>query len=136
MNRTLLKKVRCILSNSSLFKNFWTETASTACYLVNRSPSTIIGLKTPEAVWSGKPIEYSDLRIFGCPAYTHVNDSKLELRSKRCIFVGYPSGIKGYRLWCPDPKSPKLIISRDVIFDESTMLHSKKEISKIGRAHV
>ena len=37
--------------------------------------------------------------------------------------------MKGYRLWCPDPKSPKFVISRDVTFDEMSMLSSKKESS-------
>ncbi|KAL5740548.1 hypothetical protein ACOSQ2_029728 [Xanthoceras sorbifolium] len=136
MNRTLLEKVRCMLSNSGLSKDFWAEAASTACHLVNRSPSTAIGIKTPEELWSGKPAEYSDLKVFGCPAYAHVNDGKLEPRSKRCIFIGYPSGVKGYKLWCPDPNSPKVIISRDVVFDESAMLHPVKETSARKETYV
>jgi hypothetical protein len=67
------------------------------------------------------------LKNFGCPAYCHVNDGKLEPRSKKCIFLSYADGVKGYRLWCSDPKSPKFIISRDVVFDESAMLHPRKE---------
>jgi hypothetical protein len=55
-----------------------------------------------------------------------VNDGKLELRSKKCIFLGYTDRVKGYRLWCFDPKSHKFIVSRDVVFDESTMLHPRK----------
>ncbi|GJT48324.1 retrovirus-related pol polyprotein from transposon TNT 1-94 [Tanacetum coccineum] len=39
-----------------------------------RSPSTAIGLKTPQEVWSDKPFDYSNLRIFGRPACAHVND--------------------------------------------------------------
>jgi len=35
--------------------------------------------------------------------------------------------VKGYRLWCIDLHPPKFIISRDVKFNESTMLHSSKE---------
>jgi len=35
--------------------------------------------------------------------------------------------VKGYRLWYPDPKSPKFVISRDVIFDENFTLQSRKE---------
>ncbi|KAH9704893.1 Integrase catalytic domain-containing protein [Citrus sinensis] len=38
---------------------------------------------------------------------------------------GYPSGTKGYKLWCVDFKPPKCIISRDVIFNESEMLKSQ-----------
>ena len=87
---------------------------------MNRSPTTSIELKTPEEVWSGKPADYSNLRVFGCPAYAHVNEGKLEPRSKKCVFVGYPENVKGYKLWCPE--SSKFLISRDVIFNESAML--------------
>ncbi|GKF72770.1 hypothetical protein Tco_0208884, partial [Tanacetum coccineum] len=34
---------------------------------------------------------------------------------------------KGYRLWCPDGKSSRFLISRDVTFDESAMLKKKEE---------
>ena len=44
------------------------------------------------------------------------------------------NGVKGYRLWCSNPKSPKFIISRDVIFNETTMLHLKKESSTVSDA--
>jgi len=37
---------------------------------------------------------------------------------QRAIFLGYTSGVKGYRLWCPNPKSPKFVISGDITFDE------------------
>jgi len=63
-----------------------------ACYLVNRSPSTSIECKTPVEVWSGTPVDYSDLRIFGCPAYAHTNDKKLERRAHKCIVLGYAQG--------------------------------------------
>nr|KYP59920.1 Retrovirus-related Pol polyprotein from transposon TNT 1-94 [Cajanus cajan] len=66
MNRTLLEKRRYLLSNAGLTKSFWAEAVNTACYLVNGSPSTIIGCKTPTEVWSTKPANYSILRIFGC----------------------------------------------------------------------
>ena len=67
--------------------------------------------------------------MFGCPAYAHVRDGKLEPRAKKCIFLGYASGVKGYRLWCNDTKSPGLIISRDVTFNESALLDSQREKS-------
>ncbi|KAJ4971061.1 hypothetical protein NE237_004160 [Protea cynaroides] len=41
-----------MLSNSGLEKDFWAEAVNTACYLVNRSPSTAIECKTPNEVWS------------------------------------------------------------------------------------
>ena len=36
--------------------------------------------------------------------------------------------MKGYRLWYIDLHPPKFIINRDVKFNESTMLHSSKEV--------
>ncbi|KAH9762147.1 Integrase catalytic domain-containing protein [Citrus sinensis] len=45
---------------------------TTATYLINRSPSTALGFKTPQEIWSRKPPDLSNLRIFGCPAYAHI----------------------------------------------------------------
>ncbi|KAG8481224.1 hypothetical protein CXB51_025964 [Gossypium anomalum] len=120
MNRMIMEKVRCMLSNANLPKSFWAEAASTACFLINRSPSVAIEKKTPQEVWSGNPANYSDLKIFGCPAYAHVNNGKLEPRSIKCVFLGYKAGVKGYKLWCPENR--KVLISRDVVFDETAML--------------
>ncbi|KAH9800545.1 Integrase catalytic domain-containing protein [Citrus sinensis] len=53
------------LSNQGLF-------VTTATYLINRSPSTALRFKTPQEIWSGKPPDLSNLRIFGCPAYAHI----------------------------------------------------------------
>ncbi|KAH0645930.1 hypothetical protein KY284_033814 [Solanum tuberosum] len=47
MNRTLLEKVRCMLSNAGLGKEFWAEAITYACHLINRLPSAAIGGKTP-----------------------------------------------------------------------------------------
>ncbi|KAG8492966.1 hypothetical protein CXB51_010297 [Gossypium anomalum] len=76
--------------------------------------------KTPQEVWSGNPANYSNLKIFGCLAYSHVDNGKLESRSIKCVFLGYKAGIKGHKLWCPENR--KVVISRDVVFYETAML--------------
>ena len=96
-----------MFSHSCLSKSFWAEAASTTCYLINRSPNKSIDCNILEDVWLGSPIDYSNLKIFGCPAYSHVNEGKLEPRTKKCIFLGYGLGVKGYRLY--DPESHKVI---------------------------
>ncbi|KAG8481120.1 hypothetical protein CXB51_025896 [Gossypium anomalum] len=139
INRTIMEKVRCMLSNANLPKSFWAEEASTAYFLINRSPSVAIEKKTPQEVWSGIPANYSDSKIFGCPAYAHIDNGKLEPRSIKYVFLGYKAGVKGYKLWCPENR--KVVISRDVVFDETAMLpnlslkdSSNKKKSKVGGA--
>ena len=60
-------------------KRFWAEAANTACYLINMSPSNPLNKKTPIEVWSGTPADYSHLRVFGCTAYAHIDNGKLEV---------------------------------------------------------
>ena len=106
MNMTLVEKVRCMLIYSKLPKTLWAEALNTSCYLVNMSPSTAIGCKTPMELWLGRLDDYAKLRIFGCTAYAHVKQGKLEPRALKYRFLGYPEGVKGYRLWCIDSKPP------------------------------
>ncbi|KAH9763595.1 hypothetical protein KPL70_001222 [Citrus sinensis] len=120
MNRTIVDKTRCMLINSKLSRCFWVEAVSTTCYLVNRSPSAAIDFKTLKEIWFGRPPKFENLRIFGCPAYVHINQGKLNARALKGFFVGYPDGIKGYKVWCGEQR--KCIISRDVVFHEAALL--------------
>ncbi|KAH9779137.1 Integrase catalytic domain-containing protein [Citrus sinensis] len=81
MNMTLMDKVRCMLVQAKLPKGLWAETLLTANYLVNLSPSAALDFKTPFEIWHGKPASYVDLKVFGCPAYAHVNQEKLAPRA-------------------------------------------------------
>ena len=90
MNKTILERVRCMLIFSGLPKTFWAEATVTACYLINRCPSSAIGFKTPIEVWTGHPAKYETLRTFGCIVYAHIRQEKLEARARKCIFLGYP----------------------------------------------
>jgi hypothetical protein len=104
MNRTLDKE-RCMLSGVRLGKEFWwAEAVGTACYLVNRSPSSMLDDKTPQYVYTGKEPSLTHLKVFGCDAYVHVpkeNMSKLDKKAEKSILIGYEDGIKGYKLWNP-----------------------------------
>ncbi|GJX70600.1 retrovirus-related pol polyprotein from transposon TNT 1-94 [Tanacetum coccineum] len=127
MNRTIMEKVRCMLSHANLDKDFWVEAATTASYLINCSPHISLDGNIPEILWSGNSVDYSNLRVFGCTVYVHVNEGKLVPRVVKCIFLGYGSGVKGYRVWCPNPKYRKIIHSRDVTFNEDVIINSGKD---------
>ena len=58
---------------------------------------------------------------FGCIAYAFVNPqkrTKLDEKSEKCIFIGYCTQSKGYRLYSPE--SGKIMVSRNVMFDENS----------------
>jgi hypothetical protein len=134
MNRTIISKAHCMLSNSGLSRKFWVAVASTACHLINCSPSTSIGKKTPIEVWSGSPYDYSQLRIFGCVAYAHADNSNLEPRAIKCIFLGYGFGVKAYKLW--NPEAHKSFYSRNGVFNESTMFTLDLESISVEVEHI
>jgi len=88
----------------------------------------ITGRKVAEEVWTSNKVDYFRLRVFGCPAYVHVPSeerSKLDLKSRQLIFLGYEKWVKRYKLW--DPTANRVVISRDVVFDENAMLKSTLE---------
>nr|GEV49489.1 retrovirus-related Pol polyprotein from transposon TNT 1-94 [Tanacetum cinerariifolium] len=75
----------------------------------------------------GNFVDYSNLRVFGCPVYVHVNKGKLVPRAVKCVFLGYGSGVKGYHVWCPNLKYRKIIHSKDVSSYEDVIINSGKD---------
>jgi hypothetical protein len=60
-----------------------------------------------------------NLRIFGCPVYSHIpkdKRNKLEPSRKKGIFMGYSDSSKAYRIYIPEQH--KIKVSRDVTFNE------------------
>jgi hypothetical protein len=96
-----------------------------ACYLINKLPRVALDGKVVEEVWTGNEIDYSGLRVFGCPAYVLIPSEerpKLDPMSRQCVFLGYGKRVKGYKFW--DPMANKAVISRDVVFNENSTLKS------------
>lgn len=63
--------------------------------------------------------KYCTYESFGCNAYAHVHKEKrrkLDDKSVKCIFIGYNTETRSYRLFGPEAK--KVIIRRDVVLDE------------------
>ncbi|XP_066311453.1 uncharacterized protein [Miscanthus floridulus] len=95
------------------------EVVKAAAYLLNRSPTKSLNGRTPFEAWFGRKPSVWHLRTFGCTVFakrTGPSVNKLADRSIPWVFLGYESGTKGYRVY--DPVNKKLIVTRDVIFDE------------------
>ena len=84
-----------------------------ACYILNRLPRAALDGKVAEEVWIGKEVDYSLMRIFECLAYVHIpikERPKLDSKSKKCIFLEFKKGVKGYKFW--DLVAQKVVISK------------------------
>ncbi|CAN0860176.1 Retrovirus-related Pol polyprotein from transposon TNT 1-94 [Linum grandiflorum] len=131
MNRTLLEKARCMLISAGLKSSLWGEAVVTAAYLINRSPSSAISFKTPQEMWTGKKPNLSHLRPFGCTAYSQISQGKLNPRAQKCVMLGYPEGVKGYKLLLVQPGGYKVVVSRDVTFNETEFYYKDKLTSDV-----
>ncbi|CAJ2648156.1 unnamed protein product [Trifolium pratense] len=119
-NRTILNMVRSIISARNVPKKFWPEAVNWATYVINRCPTHAIKDITPEEAWSGIKPYVHHFRVFGCIAHVHipdVNRKKLDGRSIMCVLLGVSEESKAYKLFNPIDK--KIIVSRDVVFEES-----------------
>jgi transposase InsO family protein len=118
-NRTVMNLVRSMLSEKKMPKNFWPEAVNWAIYVLNRSPTLTVKDVTPQEAWSGVKPTAEHFRVFGCISYAHIPDArrtKLTSKSLLCVLLGVSEESKAYRLY--DPTSKKIVVSRDVIFEE------------------
>ncbi|KAK8701527.1 hypothetical protein V6N13_019914 [Hibiscus sabdariffa] len=124
-NRTLLDMVRSMMSHSDLLISFWGHALETAAFTLNRVPSKSVQ-QTQYEIRTGKRPSMSFMKIWGCQAYVkHQMSTKLEPRSHKCIFVGYPKETKGYYFF--SPKENKLFVARTGVFLEKEFLASKRD---------
>ena len=88
-----------MLSEAKLPNSFWAETLNIFAYVINLSPVVALDGDVPNRVWFDKDVSYDHLKVFGCKACVHVpkdERSKLDVKTKQCIFIGYGQDEFGY----------------------------------------
>ncbi|GKC05576.1 retrovirus-related pol polyprotein from transposon TNT 1-94 [Tanacetum coccineum] len=125
-NRTLLDMVRSMMSQTTLPKSFWDYALETAARILNMVPTKKVD-KTPYEIWHGQAPKLSYLKIWGCEALvkrdTLTKPDKLDPRSFRCIFVGYPKETMGYSFY--NPSENKVFVARNAEFFENDLIDLK-----------
>jgi hypothetical protein len=117
-----------LLFQASIPPTFWVEALHTATLLLNILPTKTLHFSTPHFALFKIVPSYEHLRVFGCTCYPNLSATtshKLDPRSAKCVFLGYSSHHKGYR--CLDPLSNRVILSRHVVFDESTFPFAEQQ---------
>ncbi len=100
MNITIMEHARRMRLHEGFPLNMWVEAINNFFYLINRGPSTPWGCGILEEIWTGKKVSYSFLKTYGCEAFAHIgleNRTKLEAKSRKCIFFGYGIDEFSYR---------------------------------------
>ena len=104
------------------------EATRTIVYVQNKISHSALGFKTPEQMFTGKKLEVSHLKIFGCPVFVHIQKekrSKLDPSRKKGIFVGYCEVSKEFRIYIPSYHHME--ISRDLTFGEDATLKKSRK---------
>jgi transposase InsO family protein len=86
MNKTLNKHARSMRLHVGLPKTFWIDAVSTAVYLINKGSFVPLSHRLLEEVWSGKEVNFSHLKFFGCMSYVFINPdarNKLDAKSRK-----------------------------------------------------
>ena len=109
-----------MMSLSELPISFCGYALYSALLILNKVPSKSVE-QTPYEIWTGKKPGFSFLKIWGCWAYVKRLDStKLEPKSDKCLFVGYPRETKGYYFY--NPQENKTFVDLHAIFLEKEFL--------------
>ena len=119
-NRTLMEMARSIMKHMHVPNYLWGEAVRHSAYLLNRIATRAVKDRTPYEVFRDKKPNIDHLRIFGCIGYAKVetpNLKKLDDRSRMLVHLGTEPGSKAY--WLLNPQTWKIIVSRDVVFDET-----------------
>lgn len=106
---------------------FWGECVLTAVHIINRLPTKVLNNKTPYEIIFNKKPNYEHLRVFGCLAYVSKpkKEGKFDERGRANVFIGYPTGQKGYKTY--DIEKKEIHVSMDVIVFENEFPFRKLE---------
>ncbi|GJV01087.1 retrotransposon protein, putative, ty1-copia subclass, partial [Tanacetum coccineum] len=116
--------VRSMMSLTILPLSFWDYALESAARILNMVPTKKVD-KTPYEPWHGKVFNLSYLKVWGCEAHMkRYTPDKLQQRSVKCIFVGYPKETMGYYFYYP-PEN-KIVIERYADFLEKDFILQKE----------
>ena len=113
------------MSLTDLSLSFWGYALETAAFMLNRAPSKSVET-TPYELWFGRKPKLLFLRIRGRDAYVKkLQPDKLEPKSEKCVFIGYPKETVGYTFY--HRSESKIFIAKNGSFLEKEFL--SKEVS-------
>nr|GEY89057.1 retrovirus-related Pol polyprotein from transposon TNT 1-94 [Tanacetum cinerariifolium] len=124
-NRTLVEAARTMLSAAKVPLFFWAEAIVTACFTQNRSLGIPRHEKTPYHIINDRKPSVKFFYIFGFVCYIirdGENLDKMKEKGDECIFVGYSTQLRAYRVF--NKRTRVIMESIHVNFDELPLMAS------------
>ncbi|GKB03525.1 retrovirus-related pol polyprotein from transposon TNT 1-94 [Tanacetum coccineum] len=118
-NRTLVEAARTMLSAAKVPLFFWAEAIATTCFTQNRSLVIPRHEKTPYHIINARKPSVKFFHIFGSLCYIvrdGENLDKMKEKGDACIFVGYSTQSKAYRVF--NKRTRMIVETIHVNFDE------------------
>ena len=125
-NRHLVKTARTLLLHYIVPQRFGGDGILTACYLINRMSSSVLGDQVPHSLlFPNQPLFCLPPCVFDCTCFAHKltpGKDKLFAKAVKCIFLGYSRLQRGYRFYSPD--THRYFVSANVTFFEHSSIFS------------
>ena len=122
-NRHLLEIARGLLFQMHVPKHFWVDVVSTACFLINRMPSSVLNWATfYHHLFPNNALFPIEPKVFECTCFirdVRPQVSKLDLKSLKCTFFWLLSCSKRVSMLLSS-SSTRYFVYIDVTFFETT----------------
>ena len=118
-NRSIEEHATAMLFEAGLPPSFLGEAVDAYVTVQNKCPTNSLSEKTPYELWHKRKPDVSNLRVWGCAAYVHIQKDKrtgIGSHMEKCIFIGYPEGYKAWKFY--NPVTKRTVIAERAEFDE------------------
>ena len=123
-NRTILEAVKTMIHDQDIPMCLWEEVAMTVVYVQIQLSHNALGFKTSKEMFTGKKLEVSHLKIFGCPVFIHIlkeKRNKMEPLRKEGNICAVSKALRIYI-----PGHCHIEISKDMTIDEEATLKKSR----------
>ena len=137
LNQTLMENAQALCLDACLPQNWWEFAVEHVVHLYNRTPVQHLAWHTPFEVLNQHKPDILHLQVFGCGAYVfipeEVRQNKLTPRAEVMTFLGYTSGVKGFKFM---RKPNNIIFQAVMVLLDEFMFPNCPENKSPGHTHI